>query len=147
MAESIPVFDVVIAGGAASGLALAAAVKQALGAAVSIAVVDPARSPAPDPAHPPLRTVAIAEGPRRLLESVGAWEAIAPKAQPILAMEIMDGEVRDAVRLSHLRFDAKGDGPLAHMAFNDDVVAALSALCDSLGVERVAGVGRALELR
>ena len=43
MAESIPVFDVVIAGGAASGLALAAAVKQALGAAVSIAVVDPAR--------------------------------------------------------------------------------------------------------
>ena len=53
MTESMPVFDVVVAGGAASGLALAAAVKQALGAGVSIAVVAGAPS-APDPAHPPL---------------------------------------------------------------------------------------------
>ncbi len=36
----------------------------------------------------------------------------------------MDGKVRDAMRLPHLHFDAKGHGPLAHMAFNDDVVAA-----------------------
>ena len=136
MTEPIPVFDVVIAGGAASGLALAAAVKQALGAGVSIAVVDPALPPTP--AHPPLRTVAIAEGPRRLLERIGAWEAIEPKAQAILTMEIMDGGVRDAVRLPHLHFSAKDDGPLAHMAFSDDVVAALSALCGRLGVVRIA---------
>ena len=86
-----------------------------------------------------MRTVAIAEGPRRLLESVGAWEAIGPKAQAILSMEIMDGDVRDAVRLPHLHFDAKGGEPLAHMAFTDDVVAALSSVCARLGVERVAG--------
>ena len=50
----------------------------------------------------------------------------------------MDGDVRDAVRLAHLDFGAKDDEPLAHMAFNDDVVGALAALCDRLGVERVA---------
>jgi 2-octaprenyl-6-methoxyphenol hydroxylase len=137
--QSPPVFDVFIAGGAASGLALAVAVKQALGAGVAVAVVDPAPPRGSGAGRPLLRTVAIAEGPRRLLESVGAWEAIAPKAQAILSMEIMDGEVRDAVRLPHLHFDARRDGPLAHMAFNDDVVAALSSLCDGLGVERVTG--------
>jgi 2-octaprenyl-6-methoxyphenol hydroxylase len=136
--EPAPVFDVVIAGGAASGLALAAAVKRALGAGAAVAVVDPA-PPSAEAGRSPLRTVAIAEGPRRLLESVGAWDAIGSKAQAILSMEIMDGEVRDAVRLPHLHFDAKGGGPLAHMAFNDDVVAALSSLCAGLGVERVAG--------
>ena len=50
----------------------------------------------------------------------------------------MDGDVRDAVRLEHLGFDAKDGAPLAHMAFNDDVVGALAALCDRLGVQRVA---------
>jgi 2-octaprenyl-6-methoxyphenol hydroxylase len=84
-----------------------------------------------------LRTVAIAEGPRRLIERLGAWETIAPEAQPILSMAIMDGDVRDVVRLPHLHIAAKDPRPLAHMAFNDDVVGALSALCDRLGVQRV----------
>jgi 2-octaprenyl-6-methoxyphenol hydroxylase len=137
MAEAAPVFDVVIAGGGANGLALAAAIKQAMRQGVSVAVVDPAAAPAASAT--PLRTVAIAEGPRRLLEQIGAWEAIAPQAQPILSMAIMDGDVRDAVRLPHLRFDAKEHAPLAHMAFNDDVVGALSALCDRLGVQRLTG--------
>jgi 2-octaprenyl-6-methoxyphenol hydroxylase len=135
--DSRSVFDLVIAGGAASGLALAASVKQALGSGVSIAVVDPAPSPGTEIGPSPLRTVAIAEGPRLLLGSIGAWEAIEPKSQAILKMEIMDGGVRDAVRLSHLRFERSADGPLAHMAFNDDVVAALSACCGRLGVTRV----------
>ncbi len=86
MTESLPVFDLVIAGGAASGLALAAAVKQALGDGVAVAVVDP--SPLKRPrSRPPLRTVAIAEGPRRLLERIGAWDAIEPEAQPIVKMD------------------------------------------------------------
>ena len=97
------------------------------------------RSGAPaGPSASPLRTVAIADGPRRLLEHIGAWEAIEPKAQPILSMAIMDGRVRDAVRLPHLKFAAK-DQALAHMAFNDDVVGALSALCGRLGVQRITG--------
>ena len=138
MTDAMPVFDVAIAGGGVAGLALAAALKRALGEGVSIAVVDPAHAPARDRAEPPVRTVAIARGPRLLLETLGAWETIEPRAQPILAMAIMDGAVRDAVRLPHLHFDAKGDGPLAHVAFADDIVAALSALCRELGVARLA---------
>ena len=130
------IFDVVIAGGGASGLALAAAIKQAMGQGASVAVVDPAASEA---SASPLRTVAIADGPRRLLDHVGAWAAIEPKAQPILSMAIMDGDVRDAVRLPHLNFDAKDRAPLAHMAFNGDVVGALSALCNRLGIQRITG--------
>ena len=83
-----------------------------------------------------MRTVAIAEGPRRLLERVGAWEELAPKTQAILSMAIMDGRARDAVRLPHLNFEATKSGPLAYMAFDDDVVSTLSALADRLGVER-----------
>ena len=137
MAEPAPIFDVVIAGGGASGLALAAAIKQAMREGASVAVVDPA-SPAAASATP-LRTVAIANGPRRLLDHIGAWEAIERHAQPILSMTIMDGDVRDAVRLPHLNFNAKGQAPLAHMAFSDQVVGALSALCDRLGVQLVTG--------
>jgi len=129
------VFDIVIAGGGASGLALAAAVKRAMGQGASIAVVNPAASTAASVSA--LRTVAIAERPRRLLEHVGAWAAIERHAQPILSMAIMDGDVRDAVRTPHLHFAAKGRSPLAHMAFNDDVVGALSALCDGLEVQRL----------
>ncbi len=95
VAEPLPVFDVLIAGGATTGLALAAAIKRALGTGAAVAVVDPSPPPAAGGARPALRTVAIAEGPRRLLESVGAWEAIGPKAQAILSMEIMDGGVRE----------------------------------------------------
>ena len=59
----------------------------------------------------------------------------------------MDGGVRDAVRLPHLRFDAEGGEPLAHMAFNDDIVAALSALCDRARRRAHRRVGRALYAR
>jgi 2-octaprenyl-6-methoxyphenol hydroxylase len=134
--DSAPVFDLVIAGAGPSGLALAAAVKQAIGSGVSVALADPA--PPPAAGGPRLRTVAIAGGPRRLLERIGAWEAIEPKAQAILSMAISDGRLRDAIRPTHLNFEAKSSGPLAHMAFNDDVVGALAALCDRLGVQRLA---------
>src|SRR5271154_279181 len=135
MTESAPIFDIVIAGAGVSGLALAAAVKQAMGSGVSIAAVDPA--PAPAPGAPRLRAVAIADGPRRLMERIGAWQAIEPQAQAILTMAIMDGRTRDAIRPTHLNFAAKS-APLAHMAFNDDVVGALAARCDRLEVQRFA---------
>ena len=138
MTAASAVFDVAIAGGGAVGLSLAAALKQALGAGASIAIIDPAPAPTHETAAPPLRAVAIAEGPRRLLEHVRVWEAIGPKAQPILKMDIMDGDVRDAVRLPHLHFDPRKDAePLAHMAFTDDIVQALTTLCERLGVARL----------
>jgi 2-octaprenyl-6-methoxyphenol hydroxylase len=135
VAEPASIFDIVIAGGGANGLAVAAAIKHAMRQGASVAVVDPGAPAAPGAT--PLRTVAIAEGPRRLLGHIGGWGAIERHAQPILSMAIMDGDVRDAVRLPHLHFGSKERAPLAHMAFNDDVVGALSALCDRLEVYRI----------
>ncbi|MBV9289983.1 MAG: FAD-dependent monooxygenase [Hyphomicrobiales bacterium] len=130
------VFDLVVAGAGPVGLALAAAVKQALGPGAAVALVDPARSEREK--SPPLRTIAIAEGPRLFFERLGAWETIARQAQPILAMDIMDGRAQDAVRLPHLHFEARRQTALAHMVFNADVVAAVASLCDRLGVMRLA---------
>ncbi len=128
-------FDFVIAGGGVAGLSLAAALKQALGRRAAILVVDPnigAREGRD-------RASAIAAGSRRMLERIGAWEAIGPLAQPIRQMAIMDGRVGDAIRPIQMRFDEIDGEPLAHMAMNDDVVASLLSLCERLGVERRKG--------
>ena len=134
--ETAPrVFDVVVAGAGPAGLSFAAAVKQALAGGVSIAVIDPR----PGEGDGRLRTVALAAGPRRLIERVGAWEALEPLTQPILHMAIADGALSDAVWLEQLKFDAREGEPLAHMAFNDDVAAALAARAAALGVETIKG--------
>jgi 2-octaprenyl-6-methoxyphenol hydroxylase len=125
------IFDVVVAGAGPAGLAFAAAVKQALGPGIAIALVDPR----PQARDGRLRTVALAEGPRRLIEQVGVWTALAPLAQPIRRMAIYDGRVRDAVRVEQLRFGGADDEPLAHMAFNDNVADALGGAAAALGIE------------
>ena len=86
MLGSNSIFDVVIAGGGANGLALAAAIKQAMREGASIAVVDPAAALAGSPT--PLRTVAIAEGPRRLLDHLGAWDG----DRATSATDLVDGD-------------------------------------------------------
>ncbi|MBV8663005.1 MAG: FAD-dependent monooxygenase [Hyphomicrobiales bacterium] len=133
-APSARVFDILVVGAGLAGLSLAAAIKQGMGRGAVVAVVDPN----PGRGDGRLRAVALAEGPRRLLERIGAWEALEPSAQPILRMTIADGAVGDAVRLEHLSFEARAGEPLAHMAFNDDVAAALAASAASLGVETIA---------
>jgi 2-octaprenyl-6-methoxyphenol hydroxylase len=128
------VFDIVVVGAGPAGLAFAAAVSQALGNGAAMVVVDPR----PGGGDGRLRTVALAEGPRRLLARVGAWDALEPLAQPILRMTIVDGRVSDAAPLEQLTFDAREGEPLAHMAFADDVAAALAARAAAFGVETIA---------
>jgi 2-octaprenyl-6-methoxyphenol hydroxylase len=132
------VFDVVVAGGGVAGLALAACLKQALGAGASILIADPRLGDSEGRE----RASAIAAGSRRLLTEVGVWETVASRAQPIHEMAIVDGGVHDGVRPVQLSFHEGGDEPLAHMAMNDDIVAALRDRAAELGVECVkAGVG------
>ena len=129
--EAAPeIFDIVVAGAGVVGLALGAELAQATGGGAKVLVVDPAL----DSRETGNRAVAIAAGSRRLLERLGAWAAIVPLAEPILSMEIMDGGARDAVRLTQMRFDGSRAAPLAHIAFNRDVDAALAARCRDLGV-------------
>lgn len=124
--------DVLIAGGSFAGLALAVALRQALGPAFSVTVADPSiERPAAD-----ARASAIAAGPRRMLESVGAWQTVAGEAQPIRDMVVTDSRLNDAMRPVFLTFAgeiAPGE-PFAHMIENAPLLAALLARARECGV-------------
>jgi 2-octaprenyl-6-methoxyphenol hydroxylase len=118
--------SIVICGGAFSGLALAVALRQGLGADIPIIVADPALAvrPSRDP-----RATAIVAACRRLFEALGAWQAVAEKAQPILDMVVTDSRLEDATRPVFLTFagDVEPGEPFAHMVENRDLIDALVA--------------------
>src|SRR5205823_7421320 len=93
--------DVLIGGAGFAGLALAIALRQALGPSFAVVVVDPALGrPSAD-----MRASAIVAAARRLLETLGVWDAVADLAQPILSMHVTDSRLGDAVRPIFLTFD------------------------------------------
>ena len=75
--------------------------------------------------------MALSPGSRALMERVGAWARLSAEAQPILEMAIFDGAPDDAVRFSRCDSGRAGGAPLARMAYNDDVTAALRARRES----------------
>ena len=70
-----------IAGGGLAGLSLAVAVKTALGSAFSVTIADPTIAAPPADQG---RASAFAAAARRMFETMGVWDEIAPEAQPIL---------------------------------------------------------------
>ncbi|MGH6789604.1 MAG: 2-octaprenyl-6-methoxyphenyl hydroxylase, partial [Pseudolabrys sp.] len=79
--------DVVIGGAGFAGLALGIALRQGLGESFDVVVIDPALAAAKSN---DLRATAIAAAARRLFETIGAWDAVADDAQPILDMVVTD---------------------------------------------------------
>src|SRR6266699_6407655 len=126
--------SIVIGGGAFAGLALALALRQGLGADIPIIVADPALGtrPSRDP-----RATAIVAACRRLFETLGAWEGVADKAQPILDMVVTDSKLEDATRPVFLTFagDVEPGAPFAHMVENRHLIDALATRAESAGVE------------
>jgi 2-octaprenyl-6-methoxyphenol hydroxylase len=123
--------DVLISGAGFAGLALASALA---GAGLSVVIVDPSlgRPPGFDP-----RASTLVAGTRRLLEVIGAWEAIAPDAEPMLGMEITDGRLEQILRPVFLQIhgDAAPGEPFAHVAPNGRTKAALLAAAGHAGVQ------------
>jgi 2-octaprenyl-6-methoxyphenol hydroxylase len=136
---------IVIAGGGVAGLPLALALKQALGDAIEVTVCDPAlnRDPAGDK-----RAYAIAAGARRMLATLGIWQAIAERTQPILDMVITDSRLRDPVRPIFLTFagDVEPGEPFAHMVESGGLVKALMDACRSQKVTLRASAVRAFRV-
>jgi len=139
-ATDAQVYDIAVVGAGAVGLAFAAAIKREAGALLKVALV----APGPQAGDGRLRTVALSPGSRALLERVGAWRVLEPQTQPILEMAIYDGAPEDAVRLEQLRFANPDRSPLAHMAFNDDVTAALRLAAEEAGVQFIEGAAAGL---
>ena len=130
--------EVAVGGAGFAGLALAIALRQALGAPFAVTVIDPtlAHAQSKDP-----RASAIAAAARRLFEAIDVWDAVAPKAQPILDMVVTDLKLDDAVRPTFLTFggDVEEGEPFAHMVENRHLVDALATKARDLGVDLRAG--------
>lgn len=131
--------DVVIAGAGYVGLATAVAIRQAR-PSLDVTLVDPA------PAgtwRKDGRASAIATAARRMLEAMGCWSELGPKAQAINEMIVTDSRTADPVRPVFLTFDAPvGSGePFAHMVANVDLNGSLRAKAESLGVTFIEGAG------
>jgi 2-octaprenyl-6-methoxyphenol hydroxylase len=133
--------DVAIAGGGATGLSLALALRELSRGDMRVILVDPSE-PA---ARSGLRTSAIAEGPRRMLERLGVWQRLVDAAQPVSAMEISDARLEEAVRTALLTFGARAGEPLAHMVFHRDLEPALLERARASGVEILADNIEAVE--
>jgi 2-octaprenyl-6-methoxyphenol hydroxylase len=122
--------SIVICGGAFAGLALAVALRQGLGAEIPVIVADPALGtrPSRDP-----RATAIVAACRRLFETLGAWQAVSDKAQPILDMVVTDSRLEDATRPVFLTFagDVEPGEPFAHMVENRHLIDALVARAEA----------------
>lgn len=129
-----PDFDICIAGGGPAGLSLAIGAKIALGEECRIAVFDPNFGSV----RPRLRTSALSEGSRRLLDSLGVWTSIEQHAHPIRKMNISDSRLRDIVRNTFLEFESGSDGaPLAHVAYHADIEDALELKARLAGVRLI----------
>jgi 2-octaprenyl-6-methoxyphenol hydroxylase len=125
------VVDVLVAGGGAVGLSLATALRQARGGALTVAVADPGlvRRGTDD------RAFALAAGPRRMMEALGAWPEVEPTAQPILDMIVTDSRVADPVRPVFLTFDGEVEPgePFAHMVEHRVLLDALESRARDAG--------------
>ena len=130
--------DILIAGAGYVGLAAAVSLKQAR-PGLEIAVVDAAPSGA---WRKDGRASAIAAAASRMLDRLGVWGSVAPRAQAITDMVITDSRTADPVRPTFLTFDgevAPGE-PFAHMVFNRDLNEALRARAAAMGIDIIEGV-------
>jgi 2-octaprenyl-6-methoxyphenol hydroxylase len=139
---------VLIVGGGAIGLALACALADALGGSERIGVVDPALGGGA-PAARDVRASAVSVGSKRLLNVLGIWDALAPHAEPVAAVDITDAALDDVFRPVLVTYDntVAGAEPATYIVENERLRAAvLDGLAQRAGIVRIAGTVGAADL-
>ncbi|MGN8020506.1 ubiquinone biosynthesis hydroxylase [Phyllobacterium sp. 22229] len=129
--------DIVIAGAGYVGMATAVALKSSA-PHLAVTVIDAA------PAglwRKDTRASAIAAAASRMLDRLGCWQEILPKAQPITEMIVTDSRTSDPVRPVFLTFNGEVEPgePFAHMVENRNLNAALRGKAEQIGVTFVEG--------
>lgn len=141
-------FDVVIVGGGHAGLLLGAALA---GRGFSLRLVE--RQPAPSiaTASPEGRNLALLAGSAAVVRRLGAWQPLAPLAEPIERVAVTDVAGRAGV---HYDSATHGTGPFGygfeHVALRRGLLGAFldhagqdAMLCDAVaGLERAEGAAR-----
>jgi 2-octaprenyl-6-methoxyphenol hydroxylase len=127
------VADVAIVGGGVVGLTLAAALGHSRLSCVVIDREDPKRALVPERDG---RTMAIAQGPKRMLEAVGAWASLEKEMQPIFDIRVSDGDSRLFLHYDHREV---GGEPMGYIVDHNFLKLALRAWAASLeGVDLLA---------
>ena len=151
MSGEAAAYDVVIAGAGLVGASLALALS---GLGLRIGVLE-IRPPAPE-ARPPghdARAIALSAGSRIILEALGVWEAIAPRAAAILRIHVSD---RGRFGFAHLDHRREGLRALGHVVparvLGDALLQAVAGAGDiellaPARLEGVAEAGSGLRLR
>ncbi len=115
------VVEAAIVGAGMTGLTLACALA---GAGLSVAVIDRTDPAAMTAAGFDGRTTAIAAGSARVLDGIGLWDGLAPRACPIKRIRVSDGDSRLFLHYDHAEI---GDEPLGCIVENRDIRDALYA--------------------
>ena len=111
--------EVFVVGGGMVGLTLGCALADV---GVAVVVADRADPASLVDAGFDGRVSAIAYGSRRVLETIGLWPALGPKAEPILEIRVSDGDSPLFLHYDHAEI---GDQPLGHMVENRHIRRAL----------------------
>ena len=119
-------FDVAICGGGMVGMSLAIALARA---GMQVALLE--KTTLLSQLEPSFdgRVSAIAEGSRRILEHIGAWEGMAPYAEPILDIRVSDGGTPFFLHYDH---EEVGDAPFGYIVENRYIRHALHNAAEEL---------------
>ena len=133
-------YDLIVAGGGMSGLALAAAV-----AAPGFKVLVVERSSVQGLTAAPYdgRVTAVAQGAKRFLEAVGAWPGMAEDASPILDIVVREGFSPIEVHYDHRTVSGE---PLGYIVENRAIRRALIDLATTLPTLTLAAPAEIREL-
>jgi len=101
--------DVVIAGGGPVGCTLAMALAQS---GVRSVLVDRRAPATPSDGDPPTRPIAVSEGSRRILQTLGIWSRLVSSCAPIREIHVSD---RGAFGGARLRAEEHGVAALGHV--------------------------------